>query len=90
MRIRESDEWKTAFRTHYGHFEYKVMPFGLTNIPTTFQGYINQILAAKLDVLMIVYLDDILIYIKSKGEEHVKTVRWVLDQLRRYSLYANL
>ncbi len=71
MRIREGDEWKTAFRTRYGHFEYQVMPFGLTNAPATIQDYINKILAEKLDVFVIVYLDDILIYTESEGEEHV-------------------
>ena len=44
IRIREGDEWKTAFRTRYGHFEYLVLPFGLTNAPTTFQAYINHAL----------------------------------------------
>ncbi len=90
MRIREGNEWKTAFRTHYGHFEYQVMPFGLINAPAMFQDYINKILAEKLDVFVIVYLDDILIYTESEGEEHVQAVRWVLDQLRKHSLYANL
>ncbi len=71
MRIREGDKWKTAFRTRYGHFEYQVMPFGLTNAPATFQGYINKIVAEKLDVFVIVYLDDIFIYTESEGEEHV-------------------
>ncbi len=74
MKIREGDKWKTAFRTHYGHFEYQVIPFGLTNAPATFQGYINKILAKKLDVFVIVYLDDILIYTESEGEEHVQAV----------------
>ena len=50
------------------------MPFGLTNITATFQGYINKVLAEKLDVFVIVYLDDILIYIKNKGEEHIEVV----------------
>ncbi len=50
------------------------MPFGLPNTPATFQGYINEIMAEKLDVFVIVYLDDILIYIESKGEEHVQAV----------------
>ncbi len=62
------------------------MPFGLTNASATFQDYINKILAEKLDVFVIMYLDDILIYIKNKGEEYVQAVRWVLDQLRKYSL----
>ncbi len=75
MRIRESDKWKTAFRTHYGHFKYQVMPFGLTNVPATFQGYIDKILAEKLDVFVIVYLDDILIYTESEGKEHVQAVQ---------------
>ncbi len=66
------------------------MPFGLTNVPATFQGYINTILAEKLDIFVIVYLDDILIYTESKGEEHVQAIRWILDQLRKHSIYANL
>ena len=66
------------------------MPFGLTNAPATFQGYINKILAEKLDVFVIVYLDDILIYTEDESEGHVQAVRWVLDQLRKFSLYANL
>ena len=89
MRIREGDEWKTAFRTRYGHFEYQVMPFGLTNAPASFQGYINKILAEKLDIFVIVYLDDILIY-TDDDESHVTAVRWVLEQLRKFSLFANL
>ncbi len=66
------------------------MPFGLTNAPATFQGYINKILAKKLDVFVIVYLDDILIYIENESKEYVQAVRWVLDQLRKHLLYANL
>ena len=61
MRIREGDEWKTAFRTQYSYFEYQVMPLGLTNAPASFQRYINKILAKKLDIFVIVYLDDIFI-----------------------------
>ena len=74
MRIKEGDEWKTAFRTRYGHFEYQVMPFGLSNAPASFQGYINKILAEKLDIFVIVYLDDILIYIEDQGQGHVEAV----------------
>ena len=66
------------------------MPFGLTNALATFQGYINKILAEKLDVFVIVYLDDILIYTEDESEGHVQAVRWVLNQLRKFSLYANL
>ena len=90
IRIREGDKWKTAFRTWYGHFEYQVMPFSLTNAPASFQGYINKILAEKLDIFVIVYLDDILIYTEDNGDGHVTAVRWILEQLRKFSLYANL
>ena len=71
MRIRKGDEWKTAFRTRYGYFKYQVMPFGLTNKLANFQGYINKILAEKLDIIVIVYLDDILIYTKDDGDGQV-------------------
>ena len=74
MRIREGDEWKTAFQTRYGYFEYQVMPFGLSNTPVNFQGYVNKILAEKLDVFVIVYLDDILIYTENAGQGHVEAV----------------
>ena len=66
------------------------MPFGLSNIPASFQGYINKILAKKLDIFVIVYLDDIFIYIKDLGPSHVRAVRWVLDVLRRHGLFAKL
>ena len=90
MRIREGDEWKTAFQTRYGYFEYQVMPFGLFNTPASFQGYVNKILAEKLDVFVIVYLDDILIYTEDAGQVHVEAVRWVLGELRKHGLFANL
>ena len=66
------------------------MFFGLSNAPASFQGYINKILAEKLDVFVIVYLDDILIYTEDPGQGHVEAVRWVLDVLRRHGLFANL
>ena len=66
------------------------MPFRLPNALASFQGYINKILAKKLDVFVIVYLDDILIYNENKGEGHVKAVQWVLDLLRKNGLFANL
>jgi transposase InsO family protein len=89
LRIREGDEWKTAFRTRYGHFEYLVMPFGLANAPATFQAYIHNALGDLLDTVCVVYLDDILIYSDSE-EEHREHVRLVLNRLRRWKLYAKL
>ena len=65
IRIKPSDQWKTAFRTRYGHFEYTVIPFGLTNAPATFQAYIHKALAGFLNVFCIVYMDDILIFSES-------------------------
>ena len=66
------------------------MLFGLSNTLATFQGYVNKILAKKLDVFIIIYLDDILIYIKNIDQSHVEAVRWVLDQLQKYSLFINV
>ena len=69
IRIKAGEEWKTAFRTCLGHYEYQVMPFGLTNAPATFQSYINNVLQEYLDVFVTVYIDDILIYSENE-EEH--------------------
>ena len=66
------------------------MSFGFSNAPATFQGYVNKILAEKLDVFVIVYLDNILIYTEDSGQPHVEAVCWVLDQLRKFSLFTNL
>ena len=74
MRIRKGDEWNTAFKTRYGHFEYQVMPFGLTNAPASFQEYINKIFAEKLDIFVMVYLNDILIY-TNDNESHIAVIR---------------
>ena len=62
IRIQPGDEWKTAFRTRYGHFEYRVIPFGLTNAPAIFQLYIDRALRGLVDICCIVYIDDIMIY----------------------------
>ena len=67
MRICEGDEWKTVFQIEYGYFQYQVILFGLSNAPATFQGYVNKILAKKLDIFVIIYLDNILIYIEDPG-----------------------
>lgn len=66
------------------------MSFGLSNTSATFQDLINQILAKKLDIFCIVYLDDILIYIKGSESDYINAVKWVLEQLLQNRLYANL
>ena len=77
IRVRESDIAKTAFVTRYGSFEYLVMPFGLCNAPATFQRIMNTILRDGLDRFVLVFLDDILIFSRTK-EEHEKHIRAVL------------
>ena len=85
LRIKEGDEWQTAFRPRYGHYEYKVMPFGLVNAPPTFQAMINTIFSKYRDHGVVVYIDDILIYSKNE-EEHVELVKKVLAQLEDHDL----
>jgi RNase H-like domain found in reverse transcriptase/Reverse transcriptase (RNA-dependent DNA polymerase)/Integrase zinc binding domain/Chromo (CHRromatin Organisation MOdifier) domain len=87
IRIAKGEEWKTAFRTRYGHYEYKVMPFGLTNAPATFQRLINNVLRNFLDLFVVCYLDDILIY-STTIEDHRIHVRQVLQRLRENNLFA--
>ena len=85
IRIKEGEEWKTAFRTRLGHYEYRVMPFGLTNAPATFQSFINNVLQEYLDVFATAYLDDILVYSKTE-EEHEIHVKKVLQALQQAEL----
>jgi hypothetical protein len=87
IRIKAGDEWKTAFRTRYGHYEFLVVPMGLTNAPATFQAYINKALRGLVDDFCIVYLDDILIFSKTK-EEHDEHLQRVSQRLREAELYA--
>ncbi|GJS34396.1 reverse transcriptase domain-containing protein [Tanacetum coccineum] len=87
LRVHEEDIPKTAFRTRYGHFEFTVMPFGLTNAPAVFMDLMNRVCKPYLDKFVIVFIDDILIYSKSK-EEHEGHLRLVLELLRREKLYA--
>ena len=70
IRIKEGDEWKTAFRTRYGLYEFLVMPFGLTNAPASCQRYVNDTPREFLDIFWVCYLDDILIYSKTLEEHH--------------------
>lgn len=87
VRIDEKDIFKTAFRTRYGHYEFKVMPFGLTNAPATFMNLMNNVLEEYLDKFVIVYIDDILVYSKNQTE-HREHLELVLEKLRKHELYA--
>ncbi|KAK3546341.1 hypothetical protein QTP70_025749 [Hemibagrus guttatus] len=85
--IREGDEWKTAFHTTSGHYEYLVMPYGLTNAPAVFQSLINEVFKDVLNKYVIVYIDDILIY-SSSMTQHIQHVRTVLTRLLTHHLYV--
>jgi hypothetical protein len=87
IQIASGDEWKTAFRTHYGSYEWLVMPEGLTNAPAVFQQFVNSVFADMLDICVIIYLDDILIYSQDLAS-HKNHVREVLRCLCKHQLYA--
>lgn len=87
VRIRAGDEWKTAFITTSGHYEYRVMPFGLANAPAVFQAFVNDVLREFLDTCVVVYIDDILVY-STNLESHRKQVRAVLRRLLEHNLYV--
>ncbi|KAJ1603302.1 hypothetical protein NDA14_005411 [Ustilago hordei] len=89
IRIAKGDEWKTAFGTQLGLYEYLVMPFGLANAPAHFQSFINDIFRDIIGIYVVVYLDDFLIFSDTE-EAHVKHVTEVLTRLRSNRLFAKL
>ena len=87
IKIRREDVPKTAFTTRYGLYEYLVMSFGLTNAPAHFIYLMNSVFMTELDKFVVVFIDDILIYSKSK-EEHAEHLHIILQRLRDHQLYA--
>src|SRR3954468_24226886 len=87
VRVREQDIPKTAFRTRYGHYQFRVMPFGLTNAPAVFIDLMNKVYQPYLDEFVVVFIDDILINSKTE-EEHAKHLQIALQVLRDNKLYA--
>jgi len=88
-RVKSEEIPKTAFRTRYGHHEYLVMPFGVTNAPGVFMDHMNRVFHPYLDNFVVVFIDDILVYSKTR-EEHEEHLRIVLHTLKDRQLYAKL
>nr|GEW39713.1 putative reverse transcriptase domain-containing protein [Tanacetum cinerariifolium] len=87
LRVREEDIQKTAFRTRYGHYKFQVLPFGLMNAPAVFMDLMNRVCKPYLDIFVIVFIDDILIYSKNK-QEHKEHLKLTLEFLKKEMLYA--
>ena len=87
LKVKAKDVQKTTFRTRYRHYEFLVMPFRVTNAPTAFMDLMNRVFKQFLDEFIVVFIDDILIYSKSR-EEHENHLRIALQTLREKKLYA--
>ena len=87
LKVRDGSIPKTAFRNRYGHYEFLVMSFGLTNAPAVFMDLINRVFREYLDYFVIVFIDEILIYSKTK-ENHEHHLRLTLQVLRQHQLYT--
>ena len=87
LRVRDQDTYKTAFRCRYGHFEFRVVPMGLSNSPAVFQSMMTRIFMHVLDVCVIIYLDDIVVYSKTQ-DDHARDLSKVFDILQEHKLHV--
>ncbi len=86
IRIREEDEWKTTFKCQFDHYQYRILFFELTNSSITFQIYINKTMHSYLDLFVLMYINDLLMFL-SFIEEHIEHVKLMLQRLRQFNLY---
>ena len=89
IRIKKNNKWKTAFRIRYKHFEYQIMSFDLTNASVTFQIYINKTLRRLVNIICIIYLNNILIFSEDLTK-HRRRVQQILERFKDFKLYINL
>ena len=89
IRVKFEDLSKTTFRIRYGHYEYLVMPFNVTNAPGVFMDYMNKVFHPYLDSFVVAFIDDILVYSKTR-EEHEEHLRIVLQTVKDRQFYAKL
>jgi hypothetical protein len=89
LKVKEEDVQKTAIRTRYGHYEFRVMPFGVTNAPSVFMDLMNRVFHMYLNLFVVVFIDDILIY-STNHQEHGEHLKTVLNVLREKQLFAKL
>jgi hypothetical protein len=90
VRVKQRDIHITAFRTHYGMFEYCVLPFRLCNAPYGFQAMMNRVLAPYLGKFRVVYLDDVVLIYCKTADEHLEHIRLVLREQQRHHLHIKL
>ena len=89
IQVKSKDLSKTTFRIHYGHYKYLVMPFSVTNAPGVFMDYMNKVFHPYLDSFVVAFIDDILVYSKTR-EEHEEHLRIVLQTVKDRKFYAKL